>query len=111
PSFSPDDKRVAFLLNPNAVPNAVPGIWVMQADGSERRRAGEYGIPLWSPDGRQFLIGLPPKIWSSRNGNRTTGGEPGSDLCEDDQVLGAGQTDTGFFRHQFLQGRRLPTTA
>ena len=29
-------------------------------------------------------IGLPPKTWSSLNGNRTTGREPGSDSCEND---------------------------
>jgi Tol biopolymer transport system component len=56
PTFSPDDKRIAFLLHDNAVPNEESGIWVMQADGSQRRRAGEFGMPLWSPDGRQFLI-------------------------------------------------------
>jgi Tol biopolymer transport system component len=56
PTLSPDDKRIAFLLHDNAVPNAESGIWVMQADGSQRRRAGEFGMPLWSPDGRQFLI-------------------------------------------------------
>jgi Tol biopolymer transport system component len=56
PTFSPDDTRIAFLLHDNAVPNADSGIWVMQADGSQRRRAGEFGMPLWSPDGRQFLI-------------------------------------------------------
>ena len=32
------------------------GVWVMQADGSERRQVGEYGAPFWSPDGREFLI-------------------------------------------------------
>jgi Tol biopolymer transport system component len=57
PTFSPDDKRIAFLINPEAVPGSVPGIWVMSADGSKRRLAGEeFGMPLWSPDGRQFLI-------------------------------------------------------
>ena len=56
PSFSPDDRRIAFLLHPNAVRGAEPGIWVMQADGSGRRPAGEFGMPLWSPDGRQFLV-------------------------------------------------------
>jgi Tol biopolymer transport system component len=56
PTFSPDDKRIAFLLHLNAVRGAQPGIWVMQADGSERRLAGEFGMPLWSPDGRQFLV-------------------------------------------------------
>ncbi len=31
-------------------------------------------------------IGLPPKTWSSLNGDRTTGTEPGSDPCENDRV-------------------------
>ena len=37
-------------------------------------------------DGAAFYeaIGLPPKTWSSLNGNRTTGREPGSDSCEND---------------------------
>ncbi len=56
PTFSPDDKRIAFLLHPRAVPGAEPGIWVMQADGTGRRLVGEFGAPFWSPDGREFLI-------------------------------------------------------
>ena len=28
---------------------------MMQADGSQRRRAGESGVPSWSADGRGFL--------------------------------------------------------
>ena len=33
------------------------GVWVMEADGSVRRRMGEYaGAPFWSPDGRSFLL-------------------------------------------------------
>ena len=56
PTLSPDDKRIAFLLNPGAEPGAEAGIWLMKADGSERRRVGEFGTPFWSPDGREFLI-------------------------------------------------------
>jgi RNA polymerase sigma factor (sigma-70 family) len=56
PAFSPDDKRIAFLLNPGAQAGAQDGVWVMQADGSQRRWAGEYGAPCWSADGREFLI-------------------------------------------------------
>jgi RNA polymerase sigma factor (sigma-70 family) len=57
PTFSPDSQRIAFLLHDNAVPGAQAGIYVMQADGSRRRFAGaSFGMPLWSPDGRQFLI-------------------------------------------------------
>jgi Tol biopolymer transport system component len=56
PTFSPDDKKIAFLLNPGAQAGAQDGVWVMEADGSQRRRAGEYGAPYWSADGREFLI-------------------------------------------------------
>jgi RNA polymerase sigma factor (sigma-70 family) len=57
PAFSPDDKRIAFLLNDGAEPGAEAGVWVMHADGSERRRVGgEYGAPFWSRDGRELLI-------------------------------------------------------
>lgn len=56
-TLSPDDKKIAFLLNPGAEPGAEGGIWVMQADGSGRRPVvGERGFPLWSPDGRRFVI-------------------------------------------------------
>ena len=56
PTFSPDDKRIAFLLHAGAEPGAEGGVWVMHADGSERRRVGDFGAPFWSPDGREFLI-------------------------------------------------------
>lgn len=56
PTFSPENARIAFLLHDNAVPGAEAGVWVMQADGSQRRRAGYFGMPFWSPDDRQFLI-------------------------------------------------------
>ena len=48
--------RLVFLLNPGAVPGAETGVWIMQADGTERRRLGGYGRPWWSPGGHQFLI-------------------------------------------------------
>ena len=56
PTFSPTDDRIAFLLNPGAVPNAETGVWMMQADGSERRLLGSYGVPKWSPHGRQLMV-------------------------------------------------------
>ena len=55
PTSSPDDRRIAFQLHPGE-PGSQPGIWVMHADGSGRRRVGEFGAPFWSPDGREFLI-------------------------------------------------------
>ncbi len=51
PSPSPDGKRIAFQLNTGA-----GGIWVMDADGTNRRRLGGSGIPKWSPDGKKLLV-------------------------------------------------------
>ena len=56
PSFSPSDDRIAFLLNPGTVPGAAAGVWLMRADGSERRMLGGFGRPRWSPDTRQFML-------------------------------------------------------
>ncbi len=56
PTWSPDGKQIAFLVNDGAVPQAQPGIWIMNADGSERRRLGAFGRPLWSTDGKQILL-------------------------------------------------------
>jgi Tol biopolymer transport system component len=56
PSLSPDGERIAFLLNPGAVAGAEAGVWVMRADGTDRRRLGGYGRPKWSPDGRKILV-------------------------------------------------------
>jgi len=57
PTLSPDGKHIAFLLNGGAVPDAKPGIWIMNADGSDRRHLWQsYGIPKWSPDGGRLLV-------------------------------------------------------
>jgi hypothetical protein len=56
PTPSPTGDRVMFLLNGGAVPGAEAGVWLMNADGSERRKLGGYGRPFWSPDGHQFLV-------------------------------------------------------
>jgi RNA polymerase sigma factor (sigma-70 family) len=56
PTFSADDKKIAFLLTPSASPDERQGVWIMEADGSVRRRAGDFGAPLFSRDGREFLI-------------------------------------------------------
>jgi WD40 repeat protein len=53
PTFSPADDRIAFLSNADG---GQVGVWLMKADGSERRPLGDYGIPRWSPDGRQMMI-------------------------------------------------------
>jgi hypothetical protein len=53
PTFSPADDRIAFLSNADG---AERGVWLMKADGSERRQLGDYGKPIWSPDGRELMI-------------------------------------------------------
>jgi hypothetical protein len=62
PTFSPADDRIAFLSNADGAQN---GVWLMNADGSERRLLGDYGKPMWSPDGRQLMImsyAIPPQV-------------------------------------------------
>jgi dipeptidyl aminopeptidase/acylaminoacyl peptidase len=62
PTFSRDDDRVAFLSNADGVES---GVWLMKADGSDRRLLGAYGRPKWSPAGRQLMIisfDAPPQV-------------------------------------------------
>jgi hypothetical protein len=49
-----------------ADPGAEGGVWVMRADGSQRRRLGEFGAPFWSPDGRwiAFVRQTRPGYWN-----------------------------------------------
>ncbi len=54
--FSPDDQQLAFVLNDGAVPGEEWGVYLMRADGTNRRRIGNFGAPFWSGDGRQLLI-------------------------------------------------------
>jgi len=56
PSFSADGDRIVFLNNSRQDQNAGNGVWIMQADGSNRRKLAGYGRPRWSPDGHEFLI-------------------------------------------------------
>ena len=52
PTFSPDGGRIAFLNNIGPP----SGVWLMLADGSQRKSLGSYGRPRWSPDGRQMMM-------------------------------------------------------
>jgi len=56
PTSSPRGDRIIFLLNPDQMQDAETGVWIMQRDGTDRRRLGGYGRPRWSPDGHQFLV-------------------------------------------------------
>lgn len=52
PAPSPDGKAVAFLLNLGGT----RGVHVMSAAGGDSRAVGLYGIPRWSPAGRDLLV-------------------------------------------------------
>jgi len=54
-SFSPDDQQIAFFLNNNSPDKEERGIWVMNADGAERRRITNGYHPHWSPNGKSLL--------------------------------------------------------
>ena len=73
PRFSPDDQTIAFVLYADETSGDV---WLMNADGTNRRRLCEFAAPFWSPDGTQILLGglLNPtisKVYSFAT-NRTT---------------------------------------
>ncbi len=51
PSWSPDDKKIVFHMLTGS-----RGIWVMNADGTDRQRLGDGGRPRWSPDGKKIVV-------------------------------------------------------
>jgi Tol biopolymer transport system component len=54
PSWSPDGRRIAFQRFPSRGGREV---WVMDADGTHKRRIARGGEPTWSPDGRLIAFG------------------------------------------------------
>lgn len=67
PDWSPDDRQIAFFLNPGNPDGDQSGIWIMNADGTERRHiAPNLWYPRWSPDGHSLLCcssSSLPKTW------------------------------------------------
>jgi Tol biopolymer transport system component len=55
PAWSPDDKRIAYMINPGNPIEAQGGTWIMDSDGTNRRWIGDGMFPRWSPDGKQLL--------------------------------------------------------
>jgi Tol biopolymer transport system component len=54
PSWSPDSRRIAFMLNGGNPCGDEGGIWIMNADGTGRRRIGNGNYARWSPDGKEI---------------------------------------------------------
>jgi len=70
PSWSPDGKKIAFdvITNWPSVPVDSAGIWVMNANGSNKRLVIKGRAPYYSPDGTQFVyIGVPGSATGSES--------------------------------------------
>lgn len=56
PVWSPDETQIAFMLNPGNPDGVQGGIWVMNSDGTQRRRLCSGWYPSWSPDGKSICV-------------------------------------------------------
>jgi len=56
PSWSPDDRKIAYMVNPGNPCGSKAGIWVMDSDGSDREWICRGWYPRWSPDGRHLCV-------------------------------------------------------
>ena len=59
PTWSPDDSRIAYMLNPGNPADVEWGIWIMNADGSQRKRLCDGWYPRFSPDGKLLHVYAP----------------------------------------------------
>jgi Tol biopolymer transport system component len=65
PLWSPDGTQVVFFNTPGTPGAFNAEVWVIKADGSERRRlyrgvccVGTWAAPIWSPDGMYIAFGV-----------------------------------------------------
>lgn len=64
PSFSPDTKRIAFVMNDPDPLTEKSDVYIVDRDGNNRRRLTTGNpltrLPSWSPDGQRILYTVPP---------------------------------------------------
>ena len=56
PSWSPNDRRIAYMVNSGNPCGSKPGTWVMDSDGTDREWICPGWYPRWSPDGRLLCV-------------------------------------------------------
>jgi WD40 repeat protein len=56
PVWSPDGKQIAFYIQPGNPDKQTPGVWTMNADGSDRKWRCEGKAPRFSPDGKRLAV-------------------------------------------------------
>ncbi len=56
PVWSPDEQQIAFMLNPGNPDGVEGGIWLMNSDGTDRRRFCGGWYPSWSPNGDSLCV-------------------------------------------------------
>ena len=56
PSWSPDDRKIAYMVNGGNPCGSKDGTWVMDSDGTDRQWICRGWYPRWSPDGRLLCV-------------------------------------------------------
>jgi len=56
PRWSPDGSKIAFHLRAGNPDGGLPGIWVMNDDGTDRKWIAEGLNPRWLPGGKSLLL-------------------------------------------------------
>ena len=73
PHPSPDGKYIAYSVDSGAGRNAIRSLWLMNSDGSGRKKVADYARePFWSPDSRRigYLPQLYPKFFVAEAYNK-----------------------------------------
>lgn len=56
PTWSPDDSRIAYFVNPGNPDGIKAGAWIMDADGRNPKWIGEGWYTRWSPLGEEICV-------------------------------------------------------